>query len=1512
MRTVSVVVLACVFLFAASCLNRQPTLTLEPGDHVVIIGNTLAERMQYFGHFETFLHARYPEHQLVVRNLGFSADEVAFRPRLLNFGSPDHHLEMWKADVVIAFFGFNESFRGEDGLQKFRAELEEFIKHTRSQKYNGNSPPRLAIVSPIAHEDLGNPNYPDGSKNNANLRLYTRVMAQVARKHGVPFADLFTPTLRMMRDSSHPLTINGVHLSDFGYSKLAPILDEALFGPPQGQGLISEQLQAEVNQKNLFFFHRYRAVNGYYIYGGRSRRDHGNPPFTDAYVLENERGKLDDMVANRDQRVWRVAQGLFVPAEIDDSNTRPLYQVPTNFHQPIRILPPEEARKKFKVAKGYAVNLFAAEEEFPELKNPVQMTFDARGRLWILTMPDYPMFLPPNKPNDKLLILEDVDRDGRADELTVFADGLHVPTGFELGDGGVYVAQQPNLMFLKDVDGDDKADERNFILHGFDSGDSHHAISAFNWGPGGGLYMHEGTFHHTSVETPYGVVRNAHGGVYRYEPKTGKFETFIHYNFANPWGHVFDRWGQNFVADASGGNNYFAAAFSGKAPQFTGQPDFGPFKFAYRAPLKQFIVKRVRPTAGCEIVSSRHFPPEAQGNFLLNNVIGFRGVLQHVMKDIGSGIAGTEIEPLLFSSDRNFRPTDLQFGPDGALYLVDWFNPLVGHMQHNLRDPNRDHSHGRIWRITYPSRPLLEPPQIAGQPIPVLLDLLKTYEDRTRHRVRLELRQRDTAEVLRELEKWISTLDESDEEYEHHLLEALWVHQHHNAANKELLKRVLSSPDFRGRAAATRVLSFWRDEIKDPLSLLRTQAADKHPRVRLEAVRACSFFEEVGAAEIALEILKQPLDDYLDYTLNETMRTLEPYWKPVVVSGHTFAGGNPAGTEFLLDRLGLTELTQMARSRPVYLALLSRPGIDSTFRLEAASSLARLNNTTEATELVEAVRRLDRSDEEESEPALRDLVGILTELPGVQSLRTELEDLSVSATRSITRQLAYATLVSAGQRPNELWARALRSPQALLDLVESVPLIQEADARNLFHPYVKRLLRELPEFRDQNVSSKGSLVQSIRLSAIRALASLPGREIESYRTLAPFLKDRRYREVAVSALGRLPKSGIPEGEVVPMVRSLLEYVASVPAKNRTSGVAAEATRLADDLTGLLPVDRAKPLRDELADLRVRVIVIRPVPNRMRYNRKEFYVQAGKPVEIVFENTDIMPHNLIVTLPGALVDVGMAAEEMASRADAFAKHFIPDTPKVLYASRLLQPGEKDKIQFTAPKKRDDYPYVCTFPGHWQTMFGAMHVVASLENIPAEELESAPPETTSRDFVRDWKLQDLTASLAGLDKDRAFDHGEQLFTALSCAKCHQMNGQGGSIGPDLTLVRDKLASGELDRVGLLTEFIEPSKLIEPKYRTEIVTTKNGLLISGIVSSEDDQRVRFLPNPLESDQPVEVQKDLVERRWQSDISLMPQGLLNTLTEKEILDLLAYVASAGGLKSKNNSERAGRGPTP
>jgi hypothetical protein len=268
-------------------------------------------------------------------------------------------------------------------------------------------------------------------------------------------------------------------------------------------------------------------------------------------------------------------------------------------------------------------------------------------------------------------------------------------------------------------------------------------------------------------------------------------------------------------------------------------------------------------------------------NLLVPNVIGFLGILQYKIADTNSGFFGKEVEPIVQSDDPNFRPSDVKIGPDGAIYFLEWQNPIIGHMQHNLRDPSRDHTHGRIYRVTYPARPLLKPAKIAGQSIPHLLDLLHEPEDRTRYRARIELGGRETKAVIAAVEKWVAKLDPKDKNHEHDLLEALWVHQYHNVINEPLLKQMLRSPDFHARAAATRVLCYWRDRVQDPLVLLRVQANDEHPRVRLEAVRACSFFTTPQAAEIALETLNHPMDTYVKYTLDETMNTLDRFTKEV-------------------------------------------------------------------------------------------------------------------------------------------------------------------------------------------------------------------------------------------------------------------------------------------------------------------------------------------------------------------------------------------------------------------------------------------------------------------------------------------------------------------------------------------------------------------------------------------------------------------------------------------------------
>ncbi len=870
-RLVVPTLLACIAIASQALPQAQAQpIKLEKGARVVLIGSGLGSRMMHFGYFEAQVHARFPDHNIVLRNLCDEGDTAGFRPhsgrnepwafpgaekyRKLKgardtwgssdvghgfFEKPEEWLARLKPDVLLAFFGFNESFEGPGGLSRFKAELTDFVLHTKRQKYNGQAPPRLVLVSPLAFEDLSSQHgTPDGKVENTNLALYTAAMEDVARKHEVGFVDLFTPSIGWFKSGSEPLTRDGALLNNAGYRRLGPALADALFGRSTAQ--VGAELLAAVREKNWVWLKYYKIPNGVHVFGRR------NKPFGPENY-PHELKKLEEMVANRDRAIWAALAGQPFDLAAADASTHPLPAI-GKLNKDIKYLSGAEALATFKLPEGYRIELFASEKEFKNLANPSQLAFDNKGRLWVTTMPTYPHYKPGDpKPDDKLLILEDTNGDGKADKETVFAQGLHLPLGFEFAPEGVYVSQGNDLVLLRDTDGDDRADIRELVLSGFDDHDTHHAISAFCADPSGAILMAEGTFLHSHVETVYGPVRSSNGGFFRYDPRRRHLERTARLALPNPWGTAFDDWGQCFFADTSDPNMRWMLPGSMKV-------DYGEF-----APLPRDLLEprsRVRPTSGLEVVSSRHFPTEVQGDILINNTIGFQGTKQHQMIEEGTGYTTKFRQDLLVSSDRNFRPVDMEFAPDGSLYLVDWHNALIGHMQHSARDPNRDHEHGRVYRITYPSRPLVSPPKIAGASIPALLNNLKLPEYRARYATRRELRGRDREEVLKAIEAWTAGLNKADPNHEHHLLEALWVTWGLDRVDEALLRRLLAARDHRARAAAVHVLRYSGHRVRDQVKLLAEAAGDAHGRVRLEALVAATWLpkgeglpivEKVGA-----------------------------------------------------------------------------------------------------------------------------------------------------------------------------------------------------------------------------------------------------------------------------------------------------------------------------------------------------------------------------------------------------------------------------------------------------------------------------------------------------------------------------------------------------------------------------------------------------------------------------------------------------------------------------------------
>ncbi|MEM9015489.1 MAG: PVC-type heme-binding CxxCH protein [Verrucomicrobiota bacterium] len=810
---------------------RDPSpFAFAEGDTVALIGNTLGERFQHEGHLEASLQHRLPELKLTFRNLAVSGDRIGSFPRSKNFSPLDAYLQHVEADVIGCFFGYNESF--DENPAEFRERYVEFVSQLRSYKPNGKTFPRIVLFSPIAHENLNDPNLPNGKQNNRRLAHTTEAVRAAAEKAGVAFVDLFNTSQELYATHEEPLTINGIHLNALGQSLVAEVIASVLapdLGP--AEGVDYETIRTAVTEKNWHWFNRYRAVDGNDIWGTRAGLKFVDGQ-TNADVLQHELTMLDVMTANRDEAIWAAAMGK--EHSVSDGNVPPPVPVISNVgggsassnaskEGSLDYISGSEGIAKMTVPEGYKVNLFADEAMFPEMVNPVQMQVDTRGRLWAAVWPSYPKWEPLEELKDALVILEDTDGDGVADTCKEFAR-VHNPLGFEFWNGGVLVTSQPDLIFLKDTDGDDVADYREVILNGFGSSDTHHTANNLIFGPDGHIYWQSGVFLQHNHEHPWGPsLVTGNSAMFRWDPR--RFTIALHANNSpNPHGISFDEWGYHYANDGTGGRSYQI------------RPEENGFA------MHMLLSKEVRPVAANAVVSSSHFPDEIQGNFLVANTIGFLGlknyklhregytrteIQQNKNKETGETtkkevtvehafgeVWGTPEEELLVSTDGNFRPTDAVFGEDGSLFVSDWCNVIIGHMQHNIRDPNRDKKHGRIYRLTYPSRPLQEPVAIDGEPESVLMKNLEHPVDGVRHRTRVEISERPTKAVISAAEEWVATLDAGNPEHARHFLEALWVHQQHNVRNRELLEVVLNSPVQHAAIAAATVKHHW--DVADP------------------------------------------------------------------------------------------------------------------------------------------------------------------------------------------------------------------------------------------------------------------------------------------------------------------------------------------------------------------------------------------------------------------------------------------------------------------------------------------------------------------------------------------------------------------------------------------------------------------------------------------------------------------------------------------------------------------------
>ncbi|MGZ5518626.1 MAG: PVC-type heme-binding CxxCH protein, partial [Limisphaerales bacterium] len=865
-------VLLVLFFLRASAFAENGRFEILENDRIALVGDTFIEREQEYGWLETVLYSRFADRHFTVRNLGWSADTPMGESRAsFDFADANKGFERLMASiadvrptVVFIGYGMASSFDGDAGLPKFKSDLEHLMQAIQDHSTNRV---RFVLLSPIPHFKLPAP-LPDPTAHNKQLRVYTKAIREIAAKRGLPFVDLFgwSPSA-----SAREISDNGIHLTSTGYQLVSVEIARQLKFPSTAFKVVKpyeQRLRNVIIRKNHLFFDRWRPQNETYLLGFRKHEQGQNA---------KEIPLFDPLVQDEDRNIFHVQD--LIAHKLNEPEPHPSATIP-NLIKPDTNAPPQW-QPQFDVAPGFEISLWA---ENPLLAKPIQMNFDPQGRLWVASSSLYPQIMPGQKPDDKIVVLEDTSGSGKANKGSVFADGLFLPTGIEPGDGGCYVAESTQLLHLSDEHHTGKADTRRVVLSAFGTEDTHHILHTLRWGHDGMLYFNQSIYIHSHIETPNGVVRLNSGGIFEFRPATMELEVFLR-GFCNPWGHQFDKFGQSFVTDGAG---YQGISY--------GVPGATYFTYAsMRRELQSISPGSYPKFCGLEIVASQQFPADCQGQMITADFRAHR-IARFSVAEEGAGYISKELSDLVRTTNVTFRPIDMKFGPDGALYIADWSNPIINHGEVDFRDGRRDHEHGRIWRITAKNRALLPRINFTNLSDEELLRELMSPNSYNASQSRRVLTERGKR-IVPALRKWM-TLQSTNAG----LLQALWMFQSLDIVETNVLSKILQSSDGHIRTAGYRVLSEWHKRVPEATAWLARGSQDSFLRARVEAVRGLGKILTAKSAELVLNALGTK-DTFVDYAIWLSINELAKPWLAAVKSGEWKVEGHEDQLEF-----GLTSI----------------------------------------------------------------------------------------------------------------------------------------------------------------------------------------------------------------------------------------------------------------------------------------------------------------------------------------------------------------------------------------------------------------------------------------------------------------------------------------------------------------------------------------------------------------------------------------------------------------------------
>ena len=961
-------------------------------------------------------------------------------------------------------------------------------------------------------------------------------------------------------------------------------------------------------------------------------------------------------------------------------------------------LSPDESMAYMQLPPGFEVQLFAAE---PDIVNPVSMAWDEKGRLWVIETLDYPNRKKPlNQGSDKIKILEDTDGDGRADKITTFAEGLSIATGLTFMNDGVIVSAPPEMLFLKDTDGDDKADVQEVLFDGFLTFDTHAGVSNLRYGLDNWIWMAIG---YAGFEGIVGEDKHQFKqGLFRLKPDMSSLDYLAHFS-NNTWGLGVS---ENGDVLASTANNEHSVHLVIPERYFQRVNGFDKAGYAPSAPYKKMhpITDKVRQAdvfggytaaAGHALYTARHFPKDYWNRAAFVNEPTGHLVHQGFLKQEGTQLVLEDGRNLMASADEWAAPIMSEVGPDGALWVLDWYNLII---QHNpipegfeegagdaYETPLRDLERGRIYRIVYPENPLDAPMVLSKEDPAGLIDALSHPNMFWRTTAQRLLVERGEQDVVDELIALVADRSIDEVGVNGGAVHALWtlhglglLDGRHPAALEEA-RRALFHQAPGVRRTAIQVLppstSLWSD-----LQVLLVDGSED-PLVVLETLLKLPHLPASGGIGQMLYRLLQRESIVNDPWLSTGLALaaahhMEGYLRELLSDRNPDIPGS--GAVSILPNSSFEE---------------ANGDLPTGWQLEEFKWPLGETNPNVYTHAIVDDGRSGRALQISS-PTGAD-VGIYTMVPVKPNtdylltgwIKTENVENVGGGYGAVIDVLTYGR------------TRTIRGTTGWTWVEKEFNSGSATEVRIQCHLGRWGQYKGTAWFDDLRLVEKaeGSAASFVAETVLRHIGA-GAMDLEALNVLNGL--SSATDEVRMLVLSAFSENW-PSGER-PELAPSDELFRSVMAENLSAEQLQLLDRLLDRWAGRSSTEPTEP--EALLALELKAEI-----GTLRYDQTTLTATAGQLVKLTFENPDAMPHNVVIGKPGSLEVIGNAADALATSPDGAEKDYTPDSEEIIIATPMIQSGGSFELTFVVPDEPGDYPFLCTFPGHWRIMNGVLTVV-----------------------------------------------------------------------------------------------------------------------------------------------------------------------------------------------------------